>query len=179
MNKSGFTLMEILAVLLVLAVIASLAFPGVRAARFEIKNSQAKTAAKKLLVAINGYRQASGGGQVTFPAGGFTGTFDTSCRAPLATGIPGAAAGEVSVLQLAPCGFLSPKDFQALHYRFFYGSTIPTEVADAITDKKGSIALMAIAKDAKAGPKFYNANGVVKYAIYIDDRNQIKEYEAD
>ena len=46
--KKGFTLMEILAVLLVIAVVVSMAAPVFRAIRFEVKNSQAKAAASKL-----------------------------------------------------------------------------------------------------------------------------------
>ena len=45
--QKGFTLMEMLAVGLMLAVIMSLATPVVRSFRYEIKNAQARTAAGK------------------------------------------------------------------------------------------------------------------------------------
>ena len=180
MNKRGFTLIEVLAVLLILAVIASLLVPGVRAARFEIKNAQAKAAAKKLIEGINNYRFASRGGSVTFPAGGFTGSFATTCDSAINTGIPGNAASvSMSVTQLAPCGFLSAKDFRGLPYKFYYGDTLPSATVSAIPagDKKGAVVLMAIASNENAGPKYYNS-GTVKYAIYIDSRLEPMEYEA-
>lgn len=179
MNKRGFTLMEVLAVLLLLAVIASLAVPGIRAVRFEVKNSQAKAAAKKLIEAINNYRRVSRGGTVEFPEEGFTGVFDTSCTSAINTGIPGQAAGvSLSVEQMVACGFLSPKDFQGLPYKFYYGSTIPAEVVTSILDKSGNVSLLVLAANEKAGPKFYDKDDV-KYAIYVDDRLEPKEYEAD
>ncbi len=178
MSDRGFTLMEVLAVLLLLAVIASMAVPGIRTARFEMKNSQAKAAAKKLLEGINNYRRVSRGGTVTFPAAGFTGAFDTTCTAAVNTGIPGqAASASMSVAQLVPCGFLSPKDFEGLPYKFYYGSTIPSSPTNSIPadDKKGTILLLVVAANEKAGPKYKNTE---KYAIYIDDRLEPKEYEA-
>ncbi len=172
MNKRGFTLMEVLAVVLLLAVIASLAVPGIRSARYEMKNSQAKAAAKKLLEGIKSYRQASRGAAVTFPATGFTGDFSTSCTAAVNTGIPGTSIG-LTVKQLAACGFISPKDFKGLPYKFYYG-TLPT-IASSITDKQGSIVMVVLGTD-QAGPTYKNNN---KYAIYIDDRLEPLEYEAD
>lgn len=175
MNKRGFTLMEVLAVVLLLAVIASLAVPGIRSARYEMKNSQAKAAAKKLLEGIKSYRQASRGATVEFPAtGGFTGDFSTSCTAAVNTGIPGTSAlANLPVAQLAACGFISPKDFKGLPYKFFYGE-LPT-IASSITDKQGSIVMVVLGTD-QAGPTYENNN---KYAIYIDDRLEPLEYEAD
>ena len=62
MNKKGFTLMEILAVLLVIAVVVSMAVPVLRSVRYEVKNGQAKNAAHKLAQAVRTYYQVSRGG---------------------------------------------------------------------------------------------------------------------
>ena len=53
--------MEILAVLLVIAVVVSMAVPVFRSVRYEVKNGQAKTAAKKLADAMRSYYQVSRG----------------------------------------------------------------------------------------------------------------------
>ena len=47
-SKKGFTLMEILAVLLIIAVVLSFAIPAFRSVRFEQRNSSAKAGVKKL-----------------------------------------------------------------------------------------------------------------------------------
>ena len=170
MNKRGFTLMEVLAVLLVLAVIASLAVPGIRAANYEVKNSRAKTAAKRLLEGMRNYKQATRGGTVTFPAAGFNGTFSSACTVPVNTGIPGQAAQvSIDVDQLAVCGgFVSPKDFRGLPY-LFYNMT-PSGIT--ISGNKGDVTLVVVGTD-KAGPKYNDRN---KYLIYMDDRLEPIEF---
>ena len=182
MVKRGFTLMEMLAVLLLLAVVASLAAPGIRAARFEIKNMQAQNAAKKLIEGINHYRQVSRGGSViTFGDSGKTGDAlavvtggdgkVVSCRAPFATGIPGNNSS-VDIKQLFVCGFLSPKDFRGLPYTFYYG-TLPENPAIPAEKIQGSVVLKVLGT-AEAGPN-YKEN----YAIFIDSRLTPMEYEAE
>ena len=183
MHKRGFTLMEMLAVLLLLAVVASLAAPGIRSARFEIKNGQAQTAAKKLVEGIKNYRQASRGGTVT----AFSKTGDqlavvtdneggTTCTAPFTTGIPGSNTA-VDIQQLFVCGFLSPKDFKGLPYTFYYGS-LPEAPAIPAEKISGSVILELLAT-ANAGPSYYNGEGPAKYAIYVDNRLEPLEYEAE
>ena len=177
MNKRGFTLMEVLAVLLLLAVIASLAVPGIRAANFAIKNARAKNAAKELIEGINNYRLATRGGTVN-AFNNFSGSFDTSCTTNVNTGIPGNVSA-ISVGQLAPCGFLSPKDFKNIPYTFYYGS-LPT-FASSIPSKEGDVVLVALGNNQqKAGARYYTAPANVNnanYAIYIDQRLIPLEYE--
>ena len=182
MNKRGFTLMEVLAVVLMMAVVASLAIPGVRAARFETKHSQAKAAAKQLITGINNYRVTTRGGTVEsgIVKGGEQ-YFGDKCETATigSTGIPAQTAG-MPLTQLAPCGFVSAKDFRELPYQFYYGSAIPSTLKENIagTGKVlGEIVLVAVGKDSKAG-KYYNANlSEPKYAIYIDSELTPKEYE--
>lgn len=179
MKRNGFTLMEVLAVLLVLAVIASLAVPGVRSVRYEIKNGQAKTAAKKMIEGIRQYRRISrGGGVQSFGAGGFTfsqNILTEDCTAPISTGIPGQSAGStITVNQLFVCGFLSPKDFRGLPYTFYYGA-IPADPAIPAEKVQGTVALKVLGTE-NSGPS-YSDN--TKYAIYVDDRLEPLEYEAE
>ena len=181
MNKHGFTLMEVLAVVLILAVIASLTIPGIRDARFEARHSQAKLAAKKLITGIRNYRVTSRGGDVS--AGTLTGnagnTFDTVCNAQntKTTGIP-AHAGTMTLAQLAPCGFVDARDFKDLPYTFYYGSSIPSGIKTSIESKitqesDKPVELVVQGTNQKAG-KYANTT---KYAIYIDQRLVPLEYE--
>lgn len=178
MKRNGFTLMEVLAVLLVLAVIASLAVPGVRSVRYEIKNGQTKTAAKKMIEGIRQYRRISrGGGVQSFGAGGFTFSqldLTEACTAPISTGIPGQASGTITVNQLFVCGFLSPKDFRGLPYTFYYGS-IPADPAIPAEKVQGTVVLKVLGTE-NSGPSYSNTQN---YAIYVDDRLEPLEYEAE
>jgi len=186
MNKRGFTLMEVLAVVLILAVVASLAIPGVRAARFETRHSQAKAAAKQLITGINNYRVSSRGGEVA--AGCFSGGsayFDQVCNSGVGgnTGIPSQTA-QIPLTQLAPCGFLVAKEFRELPYTFCYKTDVEGSwagikgVIEGQTGKKapvGDVVLIAVGLNSKAG-KYYSPTKK-EYAIYIDDQLIPKEYE--
>lgn len=133
MNTKGFTLMEILAVLLVLAVVISFAMPGIRAVRDEITYHQAKTAAVKMADAVRLYYKDTKG--VTFDPEGPTIAGKTesasddsvsareaaqaACNTQLLSGIPGANNNVTTTLtQLFACGYLSVKDFEGLPYEF-------------------------------------------------------------
>ena len=133
MNTKGFTLMEILAVLLVLAVVVSFAMPGIRAVRDEITYHQAKTAAVKMADAVRLFYKDTKG--VTFDpegsaiAGKTEPASDDSvpareaaqaaCNTQLLSGIPGANDNVMTDLtQLFACGYLSVKDFEGLPYEF-------------------------------------------------------------
>lgn len=124
MNKQGFTLMEILAVLLVLAVIASFAAPMVRRVRDEVRYQQARSAALKMADAIRSYYQNTKG---YYPEGCIGPTPCTSaetaagqtCSNVAATGIPSTATTKsVSIAQLFACDYLNAKDFAGLPYSF-------------------------------------------------------------
>ena len=125
--KKGFTLMEVLAVLLIIAVVASMTVPLLRRVNYQVKNSQAKTAALKLAEAVRSYYQTNRGYSIA--SGQFEATDTTivladpsTCVSPVATGIPSSAAGTQSVKQLFACGYLSFKDFKGLPYKFVIGS---------------------------------------------------------
>lgn len=133
--KKGFTLMEILAVLLVLALILSLAAPILRSVRFEAKNSKARVALLKLAEATKTYYNVSRGGK--FSAGDCfnpstaageaviktaVSSCDTGGTSPAATGIPGSTFTQ-QTSQLFACGYLSYKDFAKLPYLFCPGGT--------------------------------------------------------
>ena len=129
--KKGFTLMEILAVLLVIAVILTLAVPVLRTVRLEVKNSQAKAATKKLAEAVRSYYNASRGSKITdtcfvptTTAGkNLIRTATSSCNPVAATGIPATSQALTTINQLFACGYLSHKDFENLPYNFCTSKT--------------------------------------------------------
>lgn len=176
--KKGFTLMELLAVLLVIAVVVSMAAPVFRAVRYEIKNSQAKNAAKKMAEAMHSYYQASRGHKVT---GCFTPTASagltliktaaSSCKAPGAEGVPAAKAGTgtVDVSQLFACGYLSYKDFMSLPYEFCANDTdsFPAGWGTKPSTSVGKVYVLAGGVKADgSGDKYQKSKG----AIFIDGR---------
>ena len=55
MNKQGFTLMEILAVLLVIAVVTTFAVPVIKSVRKEVQYRQATFAAAKMAEAVRAF----------------------------------------------------------------------------------------------------------------------------
>lgn len=179
--KKGFTLMEILAVLLIIAVVVSMAVPVFRSVRYDIKNSQAKKAAKALAEAMRTYYQVSRG--LGVQATCFTPTTDTSivmadsseCISPSAEGIPYQQNATISnssrspVSQLFACGYLSYKDFANSPYQF---CTCPTSggcTVPGVTATTGHI--LAVARGtANSGPRY-----PLDYFIYVDRSMVVKD----
>lgn len=175
--------MELLAVLLVIAVVVSMTAPVFRAVRYEIKNSQAKNAAKKMAEAMHTYYQASRGHKIT---GSFTPTAaagknvimtdSSNCSSPGATGIPAYKNGTDSaddVSQLFACGYLSYKDFASLPYEFLANDSdsFPSGwgTASSVTGK-----VYVLAGGVKAdgsGDKYQKSKGV----IYVDGSMTAKD----
>ena len=125
MNRRGFTLIEILAVLLILAVVASFMAPMFRRVRDEMRYQQARTAALKMADAIRSYYQNTKGYVIMGSVqGNATGTDAISaltsqtCDNPAATGIPSTSAGVSDMAQLFACDYLLAKDFTGLPYTF-------------------------------------------------------------
>ena len=152
MNSKGFTLMEILAVLLILAVVIMFALPGIRAVRNEIYYLQAKSAAVKMADAMRsyyqntkGFRIAESGGEPKLvgkiPAAGGSGLAaetagGLTCNDVAAAGFPASAVGGISpVSQLFACDYISVKDFRGLPYVF--------EVTDELFNGEPSILVKA------------------------------------
>lgn len=172
--------MEILAVLLVIAVVVSMAMPMFRAVRYEIKNSQAKNAAKKMAEAMLSYYQDSRGRLLT---GCFTPTQTagetliktavTACNFAGATGIPAykrsGGITEDAVSQLFACGYLSYKDFVSLPYNFCANNstTVPAELGTTPSGASGTIYVLAVGvKNDGSGDKYQQSKGL----IYVDSR---------
>lgn len=178
--KKGFTLMELLAVLLVIAVVVSMAAPVFRAVRYEIKNSQAKNAAKKMAEAMHSYYQASRGHKVkendcftpTTAAGlNVIKTAASACTSPGAEGVPAykKTTGTVEVKQLFACGYLSYKDFMSLPYEFCPNDTdsFPAGWGEKPSFSVGKVYVLAGGVKADgSGEKYQKSNGV----IFVDSR---------
>lgn len=131
MNNKGFTLMEIMAVLMILAVVVMFALPGIRAIRDEIYYYQAKSAAVKMADAMRSYYQRTKGslvvgqivGRSTNAAGAETTTVmdaanNVGCNNNVFSGIPANAISQQHLAQLFACDYLLTKDFAGLPYQF-------------------------------------------------------------
>ncbi len=126
MNHKGFTLMEILAVLLILAVVASFAVPMFRKVRDEVHYQQARSAALKMADAVRSFYQNTKG---YYPEGcigpssycvSANEAAKEDCDNVGATGIPSKDSNKKeSIEQLFACGYLSAKDFIGLPYEFW------------------------------------------------------------
>lgn len=187
-NKKGFTLMEILAVLLVIAVVVSMAVPVLRSVRYEVKNSQAKTAAHKLAQAVRAYYQVSRGG---VPKGqSFTPTVDSdktnvvlatasACAAPSETGIPlQKTTGTVEIKQLFACGYLSFKDFISLPYTFTVCDPRPGQVPNEtcrLTEATGTNTPIVVVHGADGSGDKYDVSKNADYHIYVDQSMKVKD----
>ncbi len=132
MNTKGFTLMEILAVLLILAVVTMFSLPAVRATRSLMQHHQAKSAAIKMAEAMRVYYQNTKGYLITGQLRGklidndartfsVISAAEQSCNNTAMTGIPSTTASTSrtsSMAQLFACDYLSTKDFAGLPYTF-------------------------------------------------------------
>jgi len=128
--KKGFTLMEVLFVLLVIALVLSFALPAFRSIRYDIQNARAKNALRKLVEARRSFYQynkgvdivpcwnASNAGACSFVGNDAKTYASLTCNNFAASGIPGQAIAPVSVQQLFACQFLDWKDFKGLYYTF-------------------------------------------------------------
>ena len=144
-NRRGFTLMEIVFVILVIALIVSFALPAFRKVRYDIRNSRAKAALVKLAQARRSFYQTTKGWDVYEWAGSggtpgtnyFDGTMARNYAAgtcasdnPALTGIPpSSTGGRKEVSQLFACGFLDWRDFEDIPYRFYICSLENTVAA--------------------------------------------------
>lgn len=178
--------MEILAVLLVIAVVVSMAVPVLRSVRYEVKNGQAKNAAHKLAQAVRTYYQVSRGG---VPRGqSFTPTADSDkanivlaapsvCVAPSETGIPlQKTTGSVEIKQLFACGYLSFKDFVSLPYTFTVcdprpGQDMPNDTCKLSVATGTNTPIVVVKGVDGAGDKYKNAD----YYIYVDQSLKVKD----
>jgi prepilin-type N-terminal cleavage/methylation domain-containing protein len=190
--RNGFTLMEVLAVILVIAVVASMATPAFRSVRHEMKQAQAKTATQKVAEAVKTYYQVSRGQllQVCFSPTTATGKAlmaSTSCTNPGATGIPHSAtalqyvpatatnnADDTEAGRLFACGYLSYKDFASLPYTFctYEPTGLPAAEGRVVTDR---IYALAFANSESAGHKYYSVHNTPTGYIYVDGSMDAKD----
>ncbi|MBQ8033219.1 MAG: type II secretion system protein [Elusimicrobiaceae bacterium] len=139
--KKGFTLMEILAVMLVIAVIASFLVPAVRSARAEVYYQRAKTAAIKMAEAMRSYYRDTKGGLLGDSVDGTQTYSFGACPADSWTE-EDVGAGTGDVVDLFACNYLTWKDFQGLPYTF-------TPVATS--ENRSVLVRFTALDDAKAG----------------------------
>ncbi len=132
-KKNGFTLMELLAVIMMIALIASFAVPAYRSIRAERQFRRARSAAVLLLEGIRQAKQKTGRplpSPTDFtPTTGIPST--DGCTDDAATGIPRRSNirrnGEnYKIEELFACGYVNSRDFEKLPYKFQY-----TYVGDA------------------------------------------------
>ena len=124
--KKGFTLMEILAVLLIIAVIGGFALPVLKSIRAEIRHHQAKVAALKMAEAMRSFYQNTRGYFITGSINGadvqnISATCPTTNAEVL--GIPPSEGDRTRAINLLfACNYLSSKDFINLPYTFVAGA---------------------------------------------------------
>lgn len=165
-SRKGFTLMEILAVLLIIAVVLSFAIPAFRSVRFEQRNSLAKAGVKKLSEAVRSFYQNSKGVKIKGSfRGDALGTIG-SCQNIGASGVPGTGQ-EADIMQLFACGYLNANDFAGLPYTFY--SCVEGVASTACNGKPYAV---AVATDSSTAGKKYTQNyGGQKYFIFLKDTN--------
>ncbi len=183
--KKGFTLIEILFVLLVIALIVSFAAPAYRSVRFDIRNSRAKAALRKLAEARRSFYQQNKGVDLVL------GSFDPqnartwangTCSQIGATGIPGHIT-QVEVSQLFACGFLNWRDFMDLPYTFSICSATSAQAVPCVaysTDSEfaGSFVYAgAVAQSATAsGAKYVTLeDGATTYYMYVRPDMEVRD----
>ena len=168
--------MEMLAVILVIAVVFSFAVPVLRMVRFEMKNSQAKAATQKLAEAVRIFYVDTRGGTVSSACftGGSAITKETDCDLNAKkAGVP-RATGAVEVKQLFACGYLSYKDFARLPYNFCTEKRNPCNVAcdtDTTENPQVGNVLAVSCGTANAGSKYQPNKG----CIYVDARMKAQD----
>ena len=174
LNKRAFTLMEILFVLLVIALIVSFALPALRTVRFDIKNSRAKAAVKKMAEARRSYYQYMRGGMIevsSFNAETMN-MSNASCVNNLrASGKPGVHTNS-AISDLFGCGFLDWKDFSGLPYTFYI---CDLNVATELPPCRQTGVYAGAVGNSSAGSKYSDPS---KYYLYVDNTMQVKEYES-
>ena len=162
MNKNGFTLMEVLAVMLTIAVIATFLLPAIRSVRAEVYYHQAKGAGAKMAEAMKSFYRDSKGYIVT---GSFTGTslssasYTCDANSPVRTGIPPSIGDHsVGVGQLFGCGYLNVREFLDLPYT----------VTSSVTSANRSTLVTVTASDARAGRYYDGSNTVAAFTVSHD-----------
>ena len=183
--QKGFTLMEMLAVGLMLAVIMSLATPVVRNFRNEIKNAQARTAAGKL---AQGYRNYLKDRKCLLVPnrGCFSPTQDTviqtdasQCTESRNTGVPGRPSlclitftDTTDLKNLFACGYVAYKDFANIPYEFCVGGKKSSTYPDP---ESGVAPYYVVAYGLEgAGTKYRYTNSNKKF-IYVDSRMEVRD----
>ncbi len=149
--KKGFTLMEILAVLLVLAVIASFAVPVVRSVLDEARYRKARVAATKMAEAMRSFYRSSRGTMVTGSlVGNDAANLTGDCVNPALSGLPTRSFSGANLSPVGPtsptvedlfrCQYLSAKDFAGLKYEFSAGIKGPfgSSYAVQVTNQTGN-----------------------------------------
>ena len=165
--------MEILAVLLIIAVILSFAIPAYNSIRFDQRNNLAKEGVKRLSEAIRSYYQNTKGVQIT---GNFTGTglgaVPPACNDFSSSGVPGRGK-TANIMQLFACGYLSGSEYSELPYTFY-------SCLDNNTNCHGRPYAVAKAVDKKtAGKKYVKEYDGVQYYIYLDNALRVTDNSND
>lgn len=179
----GFTLMEILFVVLVIALVISFAMPAIRSVRFDIKNARAKAALRKVAEARRSYYEYSRGGNfptTSFEVGSAMGWSKETCTNPAASGVPGASISVEDASQLFACGFLNWKDFAGLPYRFYICSSNDTsESSCQLAGQTLSVSATA-ASDSSTYAKQVGAKYMSPYKMYIlEDSMEVHDTEEE
>ena len=184
--KKGFTLMEVLFVLLVIALVLSFALPAFRSVRYDVQNARAKNALRKLVEARRSFYQYNKGtdivacwndsnaGACSFVGNDAQELASAACNDSSArSGIPSSAATPVAVGQLFACQFLDWKDFKGIYYTF---KVCPIQETGTIGCEDGFYAAAIGGTVSQVGANYASTTG---YYLGIDNNLNIVEEEPD
>ena len=166
--------MEILAVLLIIAVILSFAIPAYNSIRFDQRNNLAKEGVKRLSEAIRSYYQNTKGVQII---GNFTGTAlgtVPACNDLSSSGVPGRGKTE-NIMQLFACGYLSGAEYSELPYTFY---SCLNDVDNKVCHGHPYAVAKAVYKKT-AGKKYVKEYDGVPYYIYLDSALRVTDNSND
>ena len=158
--KKGFTLMEILAVLLVIAVLASFAVPLVRSVMADVRYRRARVAGSKMAEAIRIFFTDSKGFRISGSINGIAASelisAEDDCHNPALDGLPPydtSNSGDIDVSQLFHCNYLTGKDFAGLNYIFDPGYCLNVSTSGCL------VAVMDMSGKNNKGCFLVNVNG--------------------
>ena len=169
-KNKGFTLMEIIFVILLIALIVNFALPAFRAVLYDVKNSRAKTALKKLAEARISFFKTPRGYDIQYgyftaeQAKTWAGEACEGNENPVVTGIPSNSTSLKPASILFQCGFLDCCDFENLPYYFYICNL--NNATDSYPCNKTNVYAGAIGTD-KAGKKYKEHSGDKAYWMRV------------
>jgi len=118
MNNKGFTLTEVMVVVIIIAILVTISVPFLLGYARDARNDRAKSA---LILIAQGYKNfKTDFPGVSVPPGSRQVTKQTLVANNTSCSIPGATASAANLIQ---CGYIVNRDYANLKYNFYLGNT--------------------------------------------------------